>query len=62
MRCLHVSRAPARTIAAEPEVRSKFQNLGLSPVMSGANEFRARIEASMKWISETVAKAKISLE
>ena len=52
----------ARTIAAEPEVRSKFQNLGLSPVMSGANEFRTRIEASMKWISETVAKAKISLE
>lgn len=52
----------ARTIAADPEVRAKFQNLGLSPVMAGASEFRSRVEGSMKWISETVARAKISLE
>jgi tripartite-type tricarboxylate transporter receptor subunit TctC len=52
----------ARAIAAEPDVRSKFQNLGLSPVMAGASEFRTRIEGSMKWIGETVARAKISLE
>lgn len=54
--------AASKTIIEEPAVKSKFMALGLPPVLSGAAEFRARVDASMKQVGDIVAKAKIVLD